>query len=147
MHLSLVRICARVLPAVPLAVALAMATLDPKSGRAADCQLPLEIECHRAELLQLEAKLDGLLQDRLKAAHQAVDDVKRTRPDLAAEEAVAVYVAPLVTSQEAWLRYREAHCKAVASAAWPDGSGWGAFETGCRLALTRDRIRHVEELP
>lgn len=45
----------------------------------------------------------------------------------------------LVTSQEAWLRYREAECTMIAEQA-AGGTGMGELYVGCSIMLTMQRI-------
>ncbi|WP_375398656.1 lysozyme inhibitor LprI family protein [uncultured Sphingomonas sp.] len=98
-----------------------------------------ERQCHGE--LAVRTDVEMAAQWRRTLAKLKRDDVENRRqklnvPDLA---------PPLLASQRAWLRYRDAQCAVVSNQA-AGGTGYGDMGSLCEIELTRQRIDILRKL-
>lgn len=108
------------------------------SAHALDCakavSTPDIAECAVREQKQVEARLNARYQKLMRELDGKNDPASRS-PEL--KQAV-------IEAQRAWVKYREADCKAVYQM-YIDGSARGAMFTGCMQAHAEQRIKALDD--
>lgn len=112
--------------------------LTMHAAHAADCKnatTTVDIdECAAQEQKQVEAKLNTVYQRVIK---------KLDKPD-ADGESYSEMKTSLIAAQRAWIKFRDADCKAVYTR-YASGTIRTAMFIGCMQSHTEQRIRELEE--